>query len=117
MLNAEPKPAGAPPTGLHFVRDEDPARLSDNRQDAAEVIFRRHDEATGALNRLSHESGDAPFGACGDRLFQVLHAEIDHLLGGQTGRRAKGVGIAHVFHIGIDHAAQTPGPLRRQAHR
>ena len=58
--------AGASPSGLHFVADEDAAVIAHDFRDDREIFLRRRDKAADALNRLGDEARDAArWSSCG----------------------------------------------------
>jgi len=59
-LYAEHLAAGAAPTRLNFIGDEQPTVLFQNRNNFLEVFFGRRDVAADALNRLRDKRGDTP---------------------------------------------------------
>ena len=60
LLYAEHLAAGAAPTRLNFIGDEQPTVLFQNRDNFLEVFFGRRDVAADALNRLRDKRGDTP---------------------------------------------------------
>src|SRR5450432_3056126 len=87
MLDAAPLVAGASPSGLHLVGDEDATVALDDSLHDAEVLLRRNDETADAEDRFGDEAGDlAARGGLND-VFDILSA-LDAAVGIALAERA-----------------------------
>src|SRR5260221_13000888 len=62
LLHSPPLAAGAAPSGLDFVGDEEPAMVAGDGNGDLEVLLGRRDEAADAQDGLRHEGGNLAVG-------------------------------------------------------
>src|ERR1035441_6130102 len=115
VLDAEPLVAGAAPTGLHFVADEDAAVVAHDAFDNREVFLGRRDEAGHALNGFADEAGDAAGGGTADQVLHVLGAAHFAIRIFQTEGAAVAVSVVGMNHAGVG-GPDAPRPLARERH-
>jgi hypothetical protein len=117
VLDSEPLAAGAAPTGLHFIADEEAAVPAHDIGDDLEIFLRRRDEAADSLNRFHDDAGDAPGSGGANQLFEIVRA-ADAAIGiRETERAAIAVGVMGVDNAGLDLRTGLPGGIAGDGHR
>src|SRR5690606_32988727 len=108
--------ARAAPAGLHLVDDQQAARLFDDGLDAPEVVLRRHDEASDALDGLGDGRRDAPLSVRVDDVPDLRDAQVQVSVLAHAGRTPEHVRVADVLDVaGVDQAG-APRRLAGGAH-
>src|ERR1051325_3138751 len=96
MLDAEPLLAGASPSGLDFIGDEEPAVFACDLGGALEIAGRRNDEAADTQDRLGHKRRDLAGGRRHDDILYVIGAGEPAVWIAELERAAIAVGRARM---------------------
>ena len=110
--------AGAAPTGLHLVGDEQNPVLVEHLLHLAEEAVRRGDEAAHTLDRFGDHRRHITCGGDVEHVAQIVHTRRDELVVGQMAERAAVlVPAVDVGHVHRTQRRRRPGPIAGDRNR